>query len=116
MDQNRIEEIMRRIEEKNAERQSLLRQLRMWADVRKQGVDADAVASFGFDPKLVPTAEVDALRRKALRQDLRFAPGNPYGWKTSEVDGRETLVPPIFNYVNLRNGDRVALSPAIPRP
>jgi len=106
-----IQKIMKNIEDKNKERLVLLSQLKMWSQVQEQGIDTSTVARFGFDPDLVPEEELDNLRKNE-----GFNKNNPYGWESREVNGRMTTTPEIYNYVILRNGEKITLNPSIQKP
>ena len=110
------------IKEKMNEKNELLKQLEMWGSVKAEGIDVAQVDSFGFDPFLVPKEELLVLEKNneflCLRNknQQRFSPYNPYCWETEEVAGVQTVKPKIFNYVKMKNGDKVALKNPIPSP
>ena len=110
------------IKEKMSEKNELLKQLEMWSSVKAEGIDINQVDSFGFDPFLVPKEELLVLEKNneflCLRNknQQRFSHFNPYCWETEEVAGVQKTKPKIFNYVKLKNGDKVALKNPIPSP
>ena len=110
------------IKEKMNEKNELLKQLEMWSSVKAEGIDVAQVDSFGFDPFLVPKEELLVLEKNneflCLRNknQQRFSPYNPYCWETEEVAGVQKTKPKIFNYVKMKNGDKVALKNPIPSP
>ena len=110
------------IKEKMNEKNEMLKQLEMWGSVKAEGIDVAQVDSFGFDPFLVPKEELLVLEKNneflCLRNknQQRFSHFNPYCWATEEVAGVQTVKPKIFNYVKMKNGDKVALKNPIPSP
>ena len=110
------------IKEKMNEKNEMLKQLEMWGSVKAEGIDVAQVDSFGFDPFLVPKEELLVLEKNneflCLRNknQQRFSFYNPYCWETEEVAGVQTVKPKIFNYVKMKNGDKVALKNPIPSP
>ena len=106
-----IQKIMKKIEDTTNEKLYLLRQLKMWAEAKQQGIDTDKVLVFGFDPELVPEEEL-----QKLRQNQGFNKSNPYGWETREVHGTLTTTPQLYNYVRMQNGDKIPLKSAIQKP
>ena len=106
-----IKKLMKNIEDKNRERLDAFKQLDMWAKVQDQGIDTSTVSRFGFDPDLVPEEELVKLRKNE-----GFNKNNPYGWESREVNGRRTTTPEIYNYVILKNGEKVPLKSAIQKP
>lgn len=99
-----MQDTIKRIEAKNNEIKALLSILGMWGKVKDQRIDTDSVLSFGFDPALVPE---DELKRLAINNPS-FNKTNPYNW--------ETTTPKMYNYVRLKNGEKVPLNQPVTSP
>lgn len=106
-----MQDTIKRIEAKNNEIKALLSILGMWGKVKDQGIDTDSVLSFGFDPALVPE---DELKRLAINNP--FNKNNPYNWETRDVDGTLKITPKIYNYVRLKNGEKIPLNQPVTNP
>lgn len=105
-----------RIKAKRDECSKLYAQLEMWAKVKMQGISPDDVVSFGFDPKLLTVHELRLARSAAIRHARHFIPSNPLNFPTTKVDGIERAKPLLYNYVNLKSGERHELNPRIAAP
>ena len=123
---NEMNSLISNIKEKMNEKIQLLNQLEMWSCVESQGIDVNEVASFGFDPLLVPEEEFLVLQKKNRELIYKmneteisknyFSRNNPYGWEPQEESGVLKIKPKIFNYVKMKNGEKVSLKKAIPSP
>lgn len=108
-----VSEITDRLAARDAERSLLLRTLAMWAKVKEQGTDPETVARFGFDPELLTTSE----RNEARRKNHNWTRFNPYGWPVSRnSEGSAVIRPRKYNFVRLKTGDVVTLSPMVDSP
>lgn len=116
-------ELIADMQAKRAEQDVLLRQLAMWAKVREQGISPEAVDVFGFDPKLM----TDDERRTAKAETVKRNRGlgvfivcndnqNPFGWPIEDMNGKRTIRTLRYNFVRLKTGETVKLSPMIDRP
>ena len=103
--------LVARLGELGQERDDCLAILAMWYKVAAQGIEFDDVESLGFSPTFMTTEEKLAARRKHPHA-VSF---NPYNWPIIEKDGRRLLQIKAFNYVLLKNGTRVKLSPMVER-
>lgn len=118
-----IEIVVNSLEARQAERDQLIRQLAMWAQVKAQGIDPDAVDRFGFDSALLTLEQRIAIRRAArLRQPDPFSGRverhGDYGISMSHYysDNKRDnghFISPVYNYVVLKNGTGVTLDPPI---
>lgn len=106
-----MKEVLERLQKANQEQAALLRQLRMWSKVQAQGIDPETVATFGFDPNLMSFKEKHECRRRFRGEGVGMN-CNPYNFPI--VDGK--FRPTRYNYVNLKNGQRIKLEPAIEAP
>lgn len=112
-------ELIASIAAKKTEQLVLLRQLAMWAEVQKQGVSPETVDVFGFDPKLMTDDERREARRAAhakFETRLSYRDNNPYCWPVEHVNGRLTIRVRRYNFVRLKTGEQVRLTPMIDRP
>jgi hypothetical protein len=101
-----MQEILDRIQSKNAERSILIDQLRMWAEVKAQGIDPETVESFGWKTNLVPA---NIMEQAASRHHKGKFPW--YGeWL------RKSGRPLWYNYLNMKDGSVKQLSPYIQAP
>jgi hypothetical protein len=107
-----IQDIINRIEVKLKEKRMLLDKLRLWGEVKEQGIDADNVLSFGFDPELILESE---LNRIQLVKPI-FNKSNPYGWVEREVGGKQICTPEFYNYVRMKTGEKISLVRPIKNP
>jgi len=93
-----MHEILKRIEEKCKEQQSLIQILKMWNEVRIQGINPDDVATFGFEENMMTPKECSEERRKILL--FRHTP----------------LHVQKYNFVRLKNDTKIRLNPMIDIP
>lgn len=100
------------IESKEKEKKMLLNQLKLWAEVKDQGIDTHNVLSFGFDPELISESELNRIK---LAKPI-FNKSNPYDWDTREVDGKIITKPELFNYVRMKTGEKIPLTKPIKNP
>lgn len=94
---------IKRLQEKAREQASLLGQLRLWDEVKAQGIDPEDVAAFTLKEAWIPDAK--KYRRNGLA--LQHSP-NPY----VESNGRLKL----YNAVKLKDGSYKQLDPPLRRP
>lgn len=93
-----------RIKRLSKERDYCLAMLEMWAKVEQQGVDPEAVASFGFDEKLLSGKDRDRHKRvSTLSPFVRRLPTGGY-------------VLLFYNYVRLKDGTVHPLDPMVQAP
>jgi hypothetical protein len=113
-----METTLKKIERKISEQQLLLRTLSMWNSVRLQGIDPEDVKNFGFDYTMMTIQERNEARRKnRLSGVLGWCQTNPYNWVSHRnADGQECIRPLIYNYVRLKDGNKVRLFPMIESP
>ena len=120
-----IDTLVNSLEAKQAERARLIRQLSMWIRVKAQGIDPDAVDRFGFDSKLLTLEQRIAIRKAArLRQPDPFTGRvehhSIFGIGISHYytgnKGPDGYIPPVYNYVVLKNGTGVTLDPLVKAP
>jgi hypothetical protein len=84
-----------------------------------QGINADDVSTFGFDPKLMTEDERREARRAAnakFETRGRYTDNNPYLWPVEDLNGRRTIRTLRYNFVRLNTGEQVRLTPMIDRP
>jgi len=93
------------IRAKQAERDWLLRQLDLWAAVQAQGIAADAVDRWGFDPALLTPRQAAEARRAVLH-------GGPDPY-TGERLANGHYLPRMYNFMRLKDGSRVRLDPML---
>lgn len=104
------------IQDKLSEQQRLLSMLAMWDKVKEQGIDPEVVKSFGFDPELMNASDRNQARREARRNHGDDTKTNPFGWPVSaNEDGSRVIMTAKFNFVRLKTGEKVKLSPMIDR-
>ena len=94
-----MNEILTRIEAKCKEQQSLVQILKMWNEVRIQGIDPEDVATFGFDDNMMTPKECIEERRK-IRLFQRHTP----------------LHIQKYNFIRLKDNTQVRLNPMIDIP
>lgn len=98
------------------EQQHLLSVLDMWEKVKQQGIDPESVNSFGFNPELMTATDRNQARKESKKSYGDVTKQNPFGWPTMErSDGARVIVTVKFNFVRLKNGGTVRLSPMINR-
>ena len=76
----------------------LVDQLRLWADIKAQGISSEDVDSFGFEEKFLCKRDADLLRGKGERLP----------------SGKYTC--PVYNSVRLKNGTKRQLDPILRIP
>jgi anti-sigma regulatory factor (Ser/Thr protein kinase) len=110
-------EIIARIKATQDERSRLLDQLRMWVEVKDQGIDPEAVDRFGYDVKLLTHNERQAFLwrvRKRLPDEITGEVErdieHPY---TRERRPSGFYRSAVYNYVRMKDGSVVELHPPI---
>lgn len=117
-----MQDILQRLREAGRQRAVLLEQLAMWGEVQAQGIDPDDVQSFGFDPSLLTLDQ-----KRAYREAVRLGKADPV---TGERECRSDPLHPytgkrlpnghyrarVYNYVTLKDGRRITLSPLVKAP
>lgn len=89
------------------------RVLKVFAEIRKQGIDPLEVVRFGFDPKVIPEEEYEALV-KANASHPNFRRGNPHAWNIVKQDtGKDGMEIEYYNVVKMKNGDVIPLDPVV---
>lgn len=107
-----MNEVLERIQTKIVEQQLLLKQLAMWDAIKKQGINADDIQGFGFDPMLM-----DFRDRRNARLHHRWPNTNPFDWPLIRNDeGQQVIEVQKYNFVTLKNGNRVRLNPMVDAP
>jgi hypothetical protein len=107
-----IREFLASIEAMEQERRRLLDTLRMWADVIDQGLDHEAVESFGWNMGLLPIDGWDHVRCRNYCRGFNYknVPAWVGGWL---FEGGK---PAWYNYVVLKDGTRVPLKVPVRAP
>lgn len=108
-----------RLNQLNDERNKLMKQLEMWAEVKAQGISPDDVDVFGFDPKLVTPEELNEARKAVRKAVYMFVPtnDNPYNFPTYRNEQGQLRYKVLkYNYVRLNDGTKKRLIPMIERP
>lgn len=96
-------EQIEKIKSKSVERDALLDQLRLWAELEQQGIKSDDVKSFSFEPAFLTLKEKSARMRRAMYRQ-------PDIWVTLKG---EVL---LYNAVRLKNDVVLKLDPALRKP
>ena len=93
------------IRAKQAERDRLLRELDLWAAVQAQGIAVETVDCWGFEPEwLTPKQKAEAQRAVTV--------GKPHPY-TGERLANGHHLPKVYNFVRLKDGNRVKLDPML---
>lgn len=100
-----MQETIDRIRARDRERQFLLAELELWAQVEKQGIDPETVDVFGFD-----LSALTSKQKREFDKQYRRTGVSPH---TGErlPDGRYRAK--VHNYVRLKDGSRVLLDPIL---
>jgi hypothetical protein len=93
------------IRAKQSERDRLLRELDLWAAVQARGIAVETVDRWGFEPEwLTPKQKAEAQRAVMV--------GKPHPY-TGERLANGHYLPKVYNFVRLKDGNRVKLDPML---
>ncbi len=100
-------DVLKRIKRNTQSRDYCLAVLDLWAHVQEQGIEIEAVESFGFDEKFLSAADKQKAHKHWLRTQSNL-------FVTRLPNGRHRLN--VYNYVRLKDGSVVTLSPVLDAP
>ncbi len=116
-----VQALIERNEARAKEMASCYEQLAVWAAVKEQGINIDTVDSFGFDQKLLTSAQMFEYQRAAVRRQPDPVTGRRgiYDRKRPYLgerlpSGHYKCV--VYNYVRLKDGTRTILNPMLKAP